>query len=82
MKDSVTNEQKGLERRQWIFMITLNSNGQEFTKNTQFVNQNSNYFTNYDVQTVRIGFRYNFGNTKLQTNQRTKSSAEQERLKD
>jgi len=57
-------------------------NGQEFTNITQFVNQNSRYFSNYDTQTVRIGFRYNFGNTRLQTNQRTKSSAEQERLKE
>lgn len=57
-------------------------NGQKFTSITQFVNQNSRYFSNYDTRTIRIGFRYNFGNTKLQTNQRTKSSAEQERLKE
>ena len=64
--------------------LTLNDifNGQEFTKTTQFVNQNSAYTSNYDTQTIRLGFRYNFGNTKLTTNQRTKSSAEQERLKE
>lgn len=57
-------------------------NGQKFTNNTIFANQNSSYNANIDTQTVRIGFRYNFGNTKLRTNQRTKSSAEQERLKE
>jgi outer membrane receptor protein involved in Fe transport len=75
---------KTLWNKKATLSLMLNDilNGQEFTNTTQFVNQNSNYFTNYDTRTIRIGFRYNFGNTKLQTNQRTKSSAEQERLKD
>ncbi|MCH2196914.1 outer membrane beta-barrel family protein [Kordia sp.] len=75
---------KALWNKKAIVSLTVNDilNGQEFTKQTQFVNQNNNYFTNYDTQTIRIGFRYNFGNTKLQTNQRNKSSAEQERLKE
>ncbi|WP_430411031.1 TonB-dependent receptor domain-containing protein [Kordia sp.] len=57
-------------------------NGQKFTKTTQFVNQNSAYTSDFDTRSIRVGFRYNFGNTKLSTNQRTKSSAEQERLKE
>lgn len=75
---------KTLWNKKATISLTLSDilNGQEFTKQTQFVNQNSNYFSNYDTQTIRLGFRYNFGNTKLQTNQRTKSSAEQERLKE
>jgi hypothetical protein len=74
---------KTLWNKKATLSLTLNDlfNGQEFTQTTRFVNQNSNYFSNYDTRTVRVGFRYNFGNTKLQTNQRTKSSAEQERLK-
>ncbi|MEM6720333.1 MAG: outer membrane beta-barrel family protein [Bacteroidota bacterium] len=75
---------KTLWNKKATVSLTLNDilNGQEFTKLTQFVNQNSRYFTNYDTQTIRVGFRYNFGNTRLQTNQRTKSSSEQERLKE
>ncbi|WP_298515086.1 outer membrane beta-barrel family protein [uncultured Kordia sp.] len=75
---------KTLWNKKATISLTLNDilNGQEFTKQTQFVNQNNGYFTNYDTQTIRVGFRYNFGNTKLSTNQRTKSSAEQERLKE
>lgn len=75
---------KTLWNKKATLSLTLNDifNGQELTNTTQFVNQNSSYSANYDVQTIRLGFRYNFGNTKLSTNQRTKSSAEQERLKE
>ncbi|AXG68877.1 outer membrane protein beta-barrel family protein [Kordia sp. SMS9] len=75
---------KTLWNKKATLSLTLSDilNGQEFTNTTRFVNQNSRYFSNYDTQTIRVGLRYNFGNTKLQTNQRTKSSAEQERLKD
>lgn len=57
-------------------------NGQELTNTTQYANQNSFYRANYDMQTIRLGFRYKFGNTSLRTNQRTKSSAERERLEE
>ncbi|EDP96782.1 outer membrane beta-barrel family protein [Kordia algicida OT-1] len=75
---------KTLWNKKVTLSLSLNDifNGQEFTNTTRYFNQNSFYRTNLDLQTIRIGFRYNFGNTKLQTNQRTKSSAEQERLKD
>jgi hypothetical protein len=75
---------KTLWNKKATLSLTLNDifNGQKVTKTTQFVNQNSAYSSNYDVQTIRLGFRYNFGNTKLTTNQRTKSSVEQERLKE
>ncbi|QHI37509.1 hypothetical protein IMCC3317_28880 [Kordia antarctica] len=64
--------------------LTVNDilNGQETTRTTRYFNQNNFYRANFDTQTIRLGFRYNFGNTKLTTNQRTKSSAEQERLKE
>lgn len=75
---------KSLWNNKATVSLTVNDifNGQEFTNRTVFANQNSRYRTNVDVQTVRVGFRYNFGNTKLRTNQRTKSSAEQERIKE
>jgi len=75
---------KTLWNKKATLSLTLNDifNGQKVTKTTQFANQNSAYTADYDTQTIRLGFRYNFGNTKLTTNQRTKSSAEQERLKE
>lgn len=75
---------KTLWNKKVTLSLSLNDifNGQELTNTTRYFNQNSFYRANYDVQTIRFGVRYNFGNTKLQTNQRTKSSAEQERLKD
>jgi outer membrane receptor protein involved in Fe transport len=75
---------KALWNKKATLSLTFNDifNGQKLTNTTQFVNQNSVYSADYDTQTIRLGFRYNFGNTKLQTNQRTKSSAEQERLKE
>ncbi len=75
---------KTLWNKKVTLSLTLNDilNGQELTNTTQYFNQDSFYRANYDVQTIRVGFRYNFGNTKLSTNQRTKSSAEQERLKE
>ncbi|WP_298417820.1 outer membrane beta-barrel family protein [uncultured Kordia sp.] len=75
---------KNLWNKRATISLTANDilNGQEFTKTTVFANQNSRYLANFDTQIIRVGFRYNFGNTKLRTNQRTKSSAEQERLKE
>ncbi|WP_420571173.1 TonB-dependent receptor domain-containing protein [Kordia sp.] len=75
---------KTLWNKKATISLTLNDifNGQDLTNTTQYFSQNSFYRANYDFQTIRVGFRYNFGNTKLQTNQRTKSSAEQERLKE
>ncbi len=75
---------KTLWNKKATISLTVNDilNGQELTNTVQYFNQNSFYRANYDLQTIRLGFRYNFGNTKLQTNQRTKSSAEQERLKE
>ena len=75
---------KTLCNKKVTLSLALNDilNGQEFTNTARYFNQNNVDRMNFDVQTVRFGIRYNFGNTKLQTNQRTKSSAEQERLEE
>ncbi|WP_412559571.1 TonB-dependent receptor domain-containing protein [Winogradskyella sp. MIT101101] len=57
-------------------------NMQDFDSSTNYLNQSSSSFVDVDTRFVKLGFRYNFGNTKLETNERTTSAEERERLKD
>jgi outer membrane receptor protein involved in Fe transport len=47
-----------------------------------YLNQSSSSFVDSDNRFIKLGFRYNFGNTKLNTNERTTSAEERQRLKD
>jgi len=47
---------------------------------TKFFNQNSSVNTDLDTRYIKLGFRYNFGNTKLSTNERSSSVDERDRL--
>lgn len=55
-------------------------NAQIYRTSVNYLNQNSSSRIDADVRTIKLGFRYKFGNTKLQTNQRTKEQQETERL--
>ena len=55
-------------------------NQQDFAVRSKYANQNSQNFNNQDNRYVKLGFSYKFGNTTLQTNERTKSLKERERL--
>ena len=56
-------------------------NKQDYELSTRYLNQfNTNYY-DIDNRSVQLGFRYNFGNTKLQTNERSKENKEIDRLK-
>jgi outer membrane receptor protein involved in Fe transport len=55
-------------------------NTQDFNTVTKYLNQNSSNHINFDTRYIKLGFRYKFGNTKLQTNQRTKEQQETDRL--
>ncbi|WP_299519792.1 TonB-dependent receptor [Winogradskyella sp.] len=57
-------------------------NFQDYESSINYLNQSSARFDDVDNRFVRIGFRYNFGNTKLNTNERTTDVEERERLKD
>ncbi|MBC2843917.1 TonB-dependent receptor domain-containing protein [Winogradskyella flava] len=57
-------------------------NKQDFDKSVMYLNQSSRNFTDSDNRFIKLGFRYNFGNTNLNTNERTTSAEERERLKD
>lgn len=55
-------------------------NKQDFFVRTQFLDQDSQINSDVDTRYVRVGFRYNFGNTKLSTNEKGLSKAERDRL--
>ena len=57
-------------------------NLQNYETSTHYLNQSSSSFIDRDNRYIKLGFRYNFGNTKLSTNERTTSAEERERLKD
>jgi outer membrane receptor protein involved in Fe transport len=57
-------------------------NEQDFRTTVAYLNQSNRKFMNIDNRFVKLGFRYKFGNTKLNTNERATSAEERSRLKD
>ncbi len=57
-------------------------NRQDYDTFLKYQNQSSRSVLNMDNRFVKLGFRYNFGNTKLNTNERSISAEERQRLKD
>ncbi|RSK42136.1 TonB-dependent receptor [Mangrovimonas spongiae] len=55
-------------------------NTQDYDYTTRFLNQNSRSKADFDNRYIKIGFRYKFGNTLLDTNKRSKNLKERERL--
>ena len=55
-------------------------NKQDFTVRTKYGRQDNLSFHNQDNRYVKLGFSYKFGNITLQTNERTKSKKERDRL--
>lgn len=55
-------------------------NTQKFRMRSRYLNQDNLSIMNEDTRTVKLGFRYNFGNSNLKTNQRMQSEQEIERL--
>ncbi|WP_431132980.1 TonB-dependent receptor domain-containing protein [Psychroserpens mesophilus] len=55
-------------------------NMHDFDVSTQYQNQFSTQFVDVDDRFVRLGFRYKFGNTKLNSNARAIDTEERERL--
>jgi len=55
-------------------------NFQDVDANVQYQNQFSKQYVDVDNRYIRLGFRYKFGNTKLNSNARAIDSEERERL--
>jgi hypothetical protein len=57
-------------------------NAQDYNDSTGYLNQSSAIHTNLDNRFIKLGLRYNFGNTNLSANSQTKNLKERERLKE
>ncbi|MEN8885625.1 MAG: outer membrane beta-barrel protein, partial [Winogradskyella sp.] len=57
-------------------------NQQDFDISTRYLNQSNSSFSDLDNRTIKLGFRYKFGNTKLNTNERSTNAEERDRIKD
>lgn len=57
-------------------------NMQDYNNSVNYLNQSSTSFTDLDTRYIKLGFRYKFGNTKLNTNERSTSEEGRDRLKD
>ena len=55
-------------------------NKQDQTVSINYLDQSIRRFTNADNRFVRLGFRYKFGNTKLQTNEKELTEEEEKEL--
>ncbi|MBQ0788051.1 MAG: TonB-dependent receptor family protein [Oceanihabitans sp.] len=55
-------------------------NAQDFTVNAKYLDQNNSRYSNLDNRYIKLGFSYKFGNTTLETNERTKGRKERDRL--
>jgi hypothetical protein len=47
---------------------------------SKYLNQDNSFFAREELRYVRIGFKYNFGNFRLQDNQRSIDAAERDRI--
>jgi len=74
---------KSFASGKWIASLAFNDIFQttDFWVNNNYLNQRNKYYTRFDNQWVRFGLRYNFGNTRLKTNESSTKQSEQERIK-
>ncbi|MEY8849511.1 TonB-dependent receptor [Psychroserpens sp. XS_ASV72] len=73
---------KSILKNKGIISLSVSDlfNFQDFEYSTRYQNQFSFGFTDIDNRYVRLGFRYKFGNTKLESNARSIDTEERERL--
>ncbi|MCM4154975.1 TonB-dependent receptor [Gramella sp. AN32] len=85
--EPMTTVTVGLRKTLWNNRaeLTLNFNDIFNTTNTRltsgYLNQSNSFFSNSENQTVQVGFKYNFGNFRLEDNERSIDAAERDRLK-
>ncbi len=86
VQESTTNFRIGLKKTFWkkraSLSVTVNDIlGEANARLTsRYLNQNNGYFAIPETQNVQIGFTYNFGNFKLEDNNRNISKEERDRL--
>lgn len=75
---------KSIWNKKAIISLTVNDlfNMQEYDILNRYLNQFNTRIVDSDTRYIRFGFRYKFGNTKLETNEHIKELEELDRLKD
>lgn len=73
---------KSFGKGNWILSLRASDIFQtsDFTVTNQYGNQDNKYYALFDNRWVRLGLRYKFGNTRLQTNENIKELEERDRL--
>ncbi|GAB4153640.1 MAG: outer membrane beta-barrel family protein [Winogradskyella sp.] len=81
---STISVSKSLFKNRAILSLSADDifNMQDYDISINYLNQSSHRLIDIDNRFIKLGFRYNFGNTKLSTNERTTSAEERDRLKD
>ena len=74
---------KSFGKGNWILSLRASDIFQtsDFTVKNQYGNQDNQYYALFDNRWIRLGLRYKFGNTRLQTNENIKEFEERDRLK-
>ncbi|NNL15806.1 MAG: TonB-dependent receptor [Flavobacteriaceae bacterium] len=75
---------KSIFKNRGILSLSIEDvfNEQDYRTKIRYLNQSSRQFMNIDNRFVKLGFRYKFGNTKLDTNEHTTELEERDRIKD
>ena len=81
---SSLNITKAVFNKKGVISLSIEDlfNFQDFENSTNYLNQSSLSITDVDTRYIKLGFRYKFGNTKLNTNERSTDAEERERIKD
>ena len=78
---------KSILKKRGVISLSVEDffNLQDQETSTDYLNQLNSSFVDYDNRYIKLGFRYNFGNTKLKTNEPDPDQEEldeRKRLKD
>lgn len=73
---------KSFAQGKWIASLSANDifQGSDFTVTNDYLDQDNEYYSLFDNRWIRLGLRYNFGNTKLSKNDNIKELDERNRL--
>ena len=82
--DSQLSISKTILKKKGVISLTVSDmfNKQDYELHSRYLNQFNTSFRDLDNRYIKLGFRYKFGNTKLETNARTSEQEERDRLKD
>ncbi|WP_350293330.1 outer membrane beta-barrel family protein [uncultured Croceitalea sp.] len=86
IQSPTTNLNIGLRKSLWKNRAIISIGAEDILRkanarySSQYLNQDNFYRTRYETQFIRVGFTYNFGNFRLQDNERGIDKKERDRL--